>query len=74
MDELDLTEEEVRRVVAACQSLRIGAPAPEYLKEFLARRLEADSDEALAARVRQFSDGQMEALWEQVRHRQEGKK
>jgi hypothetical protein len=72
VDELDLTEEEVRRVVAACRSLRIGTPAPEYLKEFLARRLEEAPDQALAARVRQFSDGQMEAVWERVR-RQEGK-
>jgi hypothetical protein len=74
VDELDLTEEEVRRIVAACQSLRIGTAAPGYLKEFLARRLEEASGAALAARVRQFSGEQMEAVWEQARRRQEGKK
>jgi hypothetical protein len=67
VDELELTEEEVWRVVAACRSLRIGTPAPVYLKEFLARRLEDASGEGLAARVREFSDEQMEALCERIR-------
>ena len=67
MDELDLRAEEFRRLVAACQLLRIGTPAPVYLKEFLARRLEEASDEGLAARVREFGDEQMEALCERIR-------
>ena len=70
MDDLDLTEEDLRRVVAACQHLRVGTPAPGYLQEFLARRLEEASSEALAAWVRQFGGGQMEAVWDQVRERQ----
>jgi hypothetical protein len=72
VDELDLSEDDLRRVLAACQPLRVGTPAPAYLKEFVARRLEEASAAALAARVRQFSDGQMEAVWEEVRRRQEG--
>jgi hypothetical protein len=71
VDDLDLTEEEFRRVAAACRLLRIGTPAPGYLREFLARRLEEASAEALAARVRQFSDEQMEALWQRLRQEQQ---
>jgi hypothetical protein len=70
VDELDLSEEKLRRLVAACQLLRIGTPAPDYLQEFLARRLEDSDSEALAARVRQFSDDQMEALCERIRQEQ----
>jgi hypothetical protein len=70
VDELDLSKEEFRRLVAACQLLRIGTPAPIYLKKFLARRLEEASDEGLAARVREFSDEQMEALCARIRQEQ----
>jgi hypothetical protein len=71
VDDLDLTQEELRRVLAACRFLRVGTPAPGYLREFLARRLEESSLDGLAARVRQSTDGLMEALWERVRQEQD---
>jgi hypothetical protein len=70
VDDLDLTEEGFRRVVAACRFLRIHIPAPGYLQEFLARRLEESSLDGLAARVRQFRDGQFEALCVRIRREQ----
>jgi hypothetical protein len=72
VDVPDLTEEEFRRVRAACRLLRVGTPAPGYLREFLARRLEEASARGLAARVRQFRDGQFEALCERIRREQRG--
>jgi hypothetical protein len=71
VDQLDLTEEDVRRAVVACRLFRVGTPAPAYLKEFLARRLEEASAETLAARVRHLRDGQFEALCDRIRQEQE---
>jgi hypothetical protein len=73
VDEPDLTEEEFRRVLAACRPLRLGDRVPGYLQEFLARRLEAASCDHLAARVRGCSGGQLEVLWGRLRRRQGGK-
>jgi hypothetical protein len=73
VDEPDLTEEELRRVLAACRPLRLGDRMPGYLQEFLARRLEAASCDDLAARVRDFSGGQLEVLWGRLRRRQGGR-
>jgi hypothetical protein len=70
VDELDLSEEEFGRLVAASRFLRFGTRAPVYLKEFPAWRLEEASAEGLAARVRGFSDEQMEALCERIRQEQ----
>jgi len=71
VDELGLTEEKFRRVLAACRLLRIGDCTPAYLQEFLARRLEETSDEALAARIRQFSPGQVHTLCERIKQEQD---
>ena len=71
MDELGLTEEEFRRVLTACRLLRIGDCTPDYLQEFLARRLEEASDEALAARLRRFSAARMHMLCERIRQEQD---
>ena len=71
MDDLDLTQEEFRRVMAACRFLRIAIPAPACLREFLARRLEESSLDGLAARVRQSRDGRCEALCERLRQERE---
>ena len=70
MDELDLTEEGLRRVLTACRLLRLGGGTPAYLQEFLARRLEEAACKGLAARVRGFSGGQMDALAERIRREQ----
>jgi hypothetical protein len=72
MDEPDLTEEELRRVLAACRPLRLGDRVPGYLQEFLAVRLEAASCPDLAARVRALRGEQAEALWAALRRRQGG--
>ncbi len=70
MDPLEFTPDDWERVLAACGQLRVGPDAPAYLQEFLARRLEEAARADLAARVRSFRDGQMAALWQEVRRRQ----
>ncbi len=70
MDDLDLSEEALRRVLAACRWLRLPGRTPDYLREFLARRLVEAGHEGLAARVRGFADGQVEALAAAVRRHQ----
>jgi hypothetical protein len=71
VDDLDLTEEEFRQILAACRLLRIGRCTPGYLQEFLARRLEEASGTALAARIRQLSGAQMDELCDCLRREQE---
>jgi hypothetical protein len=70
VDELDLNDEDFRRVLTACRLLRLGEGTPAYLREFLARRLDEASREDLAARLRQFSEAQMGRLSERIRQRQ----
>jgi hypothetical protein len=70
VDELGLTEEDFGRVLAACRLLRLGDDTPGYLREFLALRLEEASCAELAARVRGFTDGQMEVLAARIRQEQ----
>jgi hypothetical protein len=67
VDELGLSEEDWQRVAAAYCHFRVGADTPVYLREFLARRLEVDGCAGLAARVRGFRGGEMEALWQRLR-------
>ena len=71
MDEPDLSEEDMRRVLRACRLLHIGTSTPDYLLEFLAQRLEEASSKGLAARVRHFNDRQMEKLRERIRREQD---
>jgi hypothetical protein len=71
VDELGLTEGEFRRVLTACRLLHIGDCTPAYLQEFLARRLEEASDAPLAARLRRFSTGRMDALCERIKQEQD---
>jgi hypothetical protein len=70
VDELGLTEEDFGRVLAACRLLRLGEETPGYLQEFLALRLEEASCTELAASVRGFDGGQMDALRERLRQEQ----
>jgi hypothetical protein len=70
VDELDLNDEDFRRVLTACRLLRLGAGTPAYLQEFLARRLDEASREDLAARLRQFTNAQMHRLSERIRQGQ----
>jgi hypothetical protein len=70
VDELDLSDEDFRRVLTACRLLRLGEGTPAYLREFLARRLDEASHQGLAARLRQFSAAQMDRLSERIRRGQ----
>ena len=70
MDEIGLTGADFGRVLTACRLLRLGDGTPGYLQEFLALRLEEAGWADLAARVRGFTRGQMDALCDRIRREQ----
>jgi hypothetical protein len=59
--DLDLNYEELQRVRRACRLIRINQCPQPHLREFLAHRL-GEQAPALAAKIQQLDDGQMESL------------
>ncbi len=57
----NLSQDELLEVVCACAAIRVPAHTPDYLQEFIARRLD-ETDPRLARRVRQLDGRQMDAL------------
>ena len=68
MDVLGLSVEELRAAALACAHIRVPDPAPAYLQQFLAGRLEPD-DPALAAKVAALDDWQFGELFHILRPR-----
>ena len=63
---LGISLEELVDVVRTCDSIEIDTCTPNYLQEFLAKRLDTRFA-VLAAKVRNFNDAQMEALCHYIR-------
>jgi hypothetical protein len=66
MGEPDLTIDEYLGAIGACASANISLCTAEALRSFLAQRLLAAGEAALAVRVRRLDGAQMEQLREAV--------
>jgi hypothetical protein len=63
---LGLTLVELMELVRTCDAIEIEECTPPYLRDFIAKRLDADFP-ALAAKVRKFDDPQLDAICEYVK-------
>lgn len=63
---LGLTLIELMEVVRTCDSIEIDDCTPPYLKDFIANRL-ADQYAALAAKIRNLNEQQMDAICEYIK-------
>ena len=63
---LRISFDELVDVVRTCESIEIDTCTPDYLQEFLAKRLDTRFA-VLAAKLRNFNDAQMEALCHYIR-------
>jgi hypothetical protein len=66
----DLSSAELLCCVRACAALRLPPAVGPYFREFLARRIEGDWPN-LAAKVREYADADLAALYDHVRRRQQ---
>ena len=69
MDDLDLTDDELQQVFAACRAVRIPDCPKEYIHDFLALRLDPVAPD-LAVKVRGYDAGQFLRLCELIARHQ----
>lgn len=68
MEELGLTQEELKEIARACAPIRLGYSTPNYLQEFLALRLAGRPD--TSSHIRRLSSDQLQELHRYLRERQ----
>lgn len=61
MDDLELTTDEVQRILWACAHINIVSCTPPYLQDFLAYRLDEAAPE-VAVKVRRLTPAEMDRL------------
>jgi hypothetical protein len=66
----DFNRGELRAVLGACRQINVLRGPPEFMCEFVARRLESAGDPDLAGRVRALSGPEMDGLCAYVRDMQ----